>query len=363
MKIYLVGGAVRDKLLGYPYSERDWVVVGATAEQLISLGYQPVGKDFPVFLHPKTKEEYALARTERKSGPGYTGFDCYASPEVTLEEDLQRRDLTINAIAEDDNGTIIDPYDGQQDLAKKILRHVSPAFEEDPLRILRVARFSARYRHMGFTLADETLLLMKKISAGEELLSLPAERVWKEMYRSLSERSPDVFFTTLQQCGALKKLMPELDETVDTIVEPLQKAATKGLPDVVRFATMFVAIEAVQAENFCQRIRAPREFRELALLVSRFSARCKDNFSSPDQVLTLLENLDPFRRPERFSLFLQSSQLLYNNDRVIDQIQRSLQACKSIDTASLAAEGLRGKEIGEALRTRRLEAIAERFNQ
>lgn len=360
MKIYLVGGAVRDKLLGYPYSERDWVVVGATAEQLISQGYQPVGKDFPVFLHPKTKEEYALARTERKSAPGYTGFDCYASPEVTLEEDLQRRDLTINAIAEDDDGTIIDPYGGQQDLSRRILRHVSPAFEEDPLRILRVARFSARYAHLGFTLANETLLLMKKISAGDELLSLPAERVWKEMHRSLSEKNPEVFFTTLQQCGALKKLMPELDESVGTMLEPLKEAAAQGLPDMVRFAVMFANIDAVQAECFCQRIRAPREFRELALLVSRFSVNCKNNFSSPDQLLTLLEQLDPFRRPERFDLFLLSSQLLHNNDHVIDQMKQSLEACKSIDAAKLAAEGLKGKKIAEALRTRRIEAIYNR---
>ena len=361
MKNYLVGGAVRDKLLGYPYVERDWVVVGATAEQLINLGYQPVGKDFPVFLHPKTKEEYALARTERKSGPGYTGFDCYASPEVTLEEDLQRRDLTINAIAEDDDGTLIDPYGGQQDLEKGILRHVSPAFEEDPLRILRVARFSARYAHLGFTLADETLLLMKKISAGDELLALPAERVWKEMHRSLSERSPDIFFVTLQQCDALKKLMPEFDESVHTITESLKKAAINGLPDVICFAILFAHSDTVETENFCQRMRAPREFRDLAILVSRFSISCKDDFSSPGQLLTLLESLDPFRRPERFGLFLQSVQLLYNNDRGIDQMKQSLEACKSIDAASLAREGLKGKEIAEALRNRRIEAMTPIF--
>lgn len=359
MKIYLVGGAVRDKLLGYPYSERDWVVVGATADELLKLGYQPVGKDFPVFLHPDTREEYALARTERKSGPGYTGFDCYASPEVTLEEDLQRRDLTINAIAEDSDGTVIDPYSGQKDLQQRILRHVSPAFEEDPLRVLRVARFSARYAHMGFTLADETLQLMKKISAGDELLALPAERLWKELQRSLVEKNPEVFFATLDHCDALKTLMPELQGSVNAILEALKKAAASDQPDLVRFAVIFATIDPAMTERFCQRLKIPREFREMALMVSRFSADCKDDFFAPDQLLAVLEQLDPFRRPERFTLFLQSCYLLHGNDRVISQMQQSLDACNTISAANLAAEGLKGQAIAEALRVRRIAAITQ----
>ena len=361
MQIYRVGGAVRDKLLNYPCHENDWVVVGSSPEEMVALGYRPVGQDFPVFIDPRSGEEYALARTERKSGVGYGGFTFHTSPDISLEDDLIRRDLTINAMAESDDGSITDPYGGQQDLDKGILRHVSPAFEEDPLRILRVARFSARYAHLGFTLADETLLLMKKISASDELLALPAERVWKEMHRSLSERSPDIFFVTLQQCDALKKLMPELDESFHTIIEPLKQAAISGLPDVICFAILFAHIDTVETENFCQRMKAPREFRDLAILVSRFSISCKDDFSSPDQLLTLLESLDPFRRPERFGLFLQSVQLLYNNDRAINQMKKSLRACKSIDAASLAREGLKGKEIAEALRSRRIEAMTPIF--
>ena len=211
MKIYLVGGAVRDLLLHYPFKERDWVVVSADAQQMLDLGYQQVGKDFPVFLHPRTKEEYALARTERKTAAGYTGFEVHATPDVSLEEDLMRRDLTINAIAQDEQGNIIDPYHGQNDIKNKLLRHVSPAFSEDPVRILRVARFAARYAHLGFTVAPETMQLMTSMVNNGEVDALVAERIWQEMYKALNERNPEVFLTTLRECGALKKILPELD--------------------------------------------------------------------------------------------------------------------------------------------------------
>ncbi|RRA40172.1 multifunctional CCA tRNA nucleotidyl transferase/2'3'-cyclic phosphodiesterase/2'nucleotidase/phosphatase, partial [Cronobacter sakazakii] len=203
MKSYLVGGAVRDALLGLPVKDKDWVVVGATPAEMLALGYQQVGKDFPVFLHPQTHEEYALARTERKSGQGYTGFTCYAAPDVTLEQDLQRRDLTINAIAQDDSGEFIDPYHGRDDLKARLLRHVSPAFNEDPLRVLRVARFAARYAHLGFRIAPETLSLMREMAENGELEYLTAERVWKETESALTTRNPQIYFLMLRECGAL----------------------------------------------------------------------------------------------------------------------------------------------------------------
>ena len=211
MKIYLVGGAVRDDLLNYPVIEKDWVVVGACVNEMLELGYQQVGKDFPVFLHPVTKDEHALARTERNTAPGYKGFEVHASPDVTLEEDLIRRDLTINAIAKDEEGNLVDPYNGQADLQAKLLRHVSSAFSEDPVRILRVARFAARYAHLGFTVAEETLKLMQKMVADGEANALVAERVWQEFHKALGERNPEVFIQTLRDCNALKIILPEID--------------------------------------------------------------------------------------------------------------------------------------------------------
>lgn len=211
MKVYLVGGAVRDQLLNLAIADRDWVIVGADPQTLLKQGYQQVGKDFPVFLHPKTQEEYALARTERKIGSGYTGFDCYAAPDVTIEQDLQRRDLTVNAIAQAEDGSLVDPYHGVDDLNQRILRHVSDAFTEDPLRVLRVARFAARYHWLGFTVAPETLQLMQQIAESGELTELTAERVWTETEKALNSRSPQVYFDILRQCGALAVLFPEID--------------------------------------------------------------------------------------------------------------------------------------------------------
>jgi tRNA nucleotidyltransferase (CCA-adding enzyme) len=358
MKTYLVGGAVRDKLLGHPFHERDWVVVGSSAQELLDLGYQPVGKDFPVFLHPKSKEEYALARTERKSGPGYTGFDCFASPNVTLEEDLQRRDLTINAIAEDGNGNLIDPYGGQQDITDKIFRHVSPAFVEDPLRLLRIARFSARYAHLGFLLADETTALLQKISAGNELLALPAERVWKELQRSLVETSPQQFFYTLQKTDALKKLLPELSSLTKKNFSVLQLAIKEKNP-AIGFALLFIDLELTGAEQLCQRLKAPKEYRELALLINRHGGKCQQPFTHAEQLLDLLEQLDPFRRSDRFYHFLRCTELLFNNQVTTQQMEKAFKTCTSINAAKLAEEGLKGKAIANALRNRRLTTITQ----
>ncbi|MCB1675231.1 MAG: multifunctional CCA addition/repair protein, partial [Halioglobus sp.] len=253
MEVYLVGGAVRDELLGCPVTERDWVVVGAQPEDLLRLGYQQVGRDFPVFLHPQTREEYALARTERKRGHGYTGFALHCDSSVTLEEDLQRRDLTINAMARAPSGAIIDPYGGRGDIEAKILRHVSPAFVEDPLRVLRTARFAARYAHLGFTVADRTMQLMAEIVRQDELAHLPHERVWVELQRALGERSPDVFVQVLRECGALARLLPEVDalfgvpqtpahhpeiDTGDHTLRALRQAAELSPAPEVRFAVL-----------------------------------------------------------------------------------------------------------------------------
>ncbi|MGK0498440.1 MAG: tRNA nucleotidyltransferase (CCA-adding enzyme) [Oceanicoccus sp.] len=357
MKTYLVGGAVRDKLLNYPFHERDWVVVGAHPEQLLSNGYQQVGKDFPVFLHPKTKEEYALARTERKTAPGYTGFSCHAGPDVSLEQDLLRRDLTINAIAEDSNGELIDPYNGQQDINAKILRHVSPAFSEDPLRVLRVARFFARYGHLGFTVAEETLHLMQKISASGELSALPKERVWKELERALGEKSPQNFFSLLQQCGALAELMPQLLPINTGSLAQIKTAAEQQQPTTIIYALACHIIDPAQAETLNRDIKAPKIFAELALLSSRFLQSCQQTFSDAQALLTLLEQLDPFRREPRFRLFLTTSELVYPANRTQQQLNASYQACAEINAAEFVRQGLTGKAIATAIKQQRLQAI------
>ena len=340
MKTYLVGGAVRDALLNLPIKERDWVVVGATPQALLDQGYQTVGKDFPVFLHPQSKEEYALARTERKTGVGYHGFDTRFSPDVTLEQDLLRRDLTINAIAQDpDDQTLIDPYGGAADLHAKKLRHVSPAFVEDPLRVLRVARFAARFAHLGFTVADETLTLMQQIIANGELSTLQPERVWRETQLALCSSSPQVFIRVLRECGALKVVFPELDALfgvpqperwhpeIDTgihLLMVLEQAARLSADPVVRFAALmhdlgkgntpkdilprhigheFRGIPLV--EGVCTRWRVPNEYRDLALICAAQHGKLHAVFSMrSDTLLEFLEKLDALRRPQRFEQFL-----------------------------------------------------------
>lgn len=362
MKTYLVGGAVRDKLLGVPYHEHDWVVVGAAPEQLLSQGYQAVGKDFPVFLHPTTKEEYALARTERKSGPGYTGFDCFASPEVTLEEDLLRRDLTINAMAEDSDGGIIDPYGGQQDLAQKVLRHVSDAFTEDPLRVLRIARFHARYAHLGFQIADETMQLMQTISAGDELLALPAERIWQELEKALAEKTPAQFFITLQRSDALTKLMPLLAEFTSQQFSIVEHRVKKKL-QLIRFALLLSHLSDTDAEAVCDKLKAPKEYKALALLFARHQQQCVEAFSSATILLDTVEQLDSLRRSERFEYFLQCGELKFDSTRTIQQLRNAHFACKAIDAADLVKQGLKGKAIAAGLYEHRLAAINTLLNK
>jgi tRNA nucleotidyltransferase (CCA-adding enzyme) len=398
LKIYKVGGAVRDRLLGRADADCDWVVVGSTPAAMESLGYTPVGRDFPVFLHPDTREEYALARTERKLGRGHTGFTVHAAPEVTLEEDLRRRDLTINAMAEDTDGTIIDPYGGRCDLAAGVLRHVSPAFAEDPLRVLRVARFAAR---LGFRVADETTALMRAMVAGGELADLTAERVWKELERALGELRPRRFFEVLRDCGALAALFPEIDRLfgvpqradyhpeVDTGVHTLMvldQAARLCDDPRVRFAALVHdlgkadtpadllprhaghedrSVERVQA--LCERLRAPGDFRELALLVAGRHGQChRADELRPATVLKLLLAADAFRRKERFEQFLLACEAdflgrLGMEDRPYPQaglLRRALAAAAAVDTAPLVERGLAGTDFADALNGLRTEAIA-----
>lgn len=338
MKIYTVGGAVRDQLLGLPVKDRDYVVVGATPEQMLTLGYRPVGKDFPVFLHPCTHEEYALARTERKSGKGYKGFSVYAAPDVTLEDDLARRDLTINAMAEDEDGELIDPYGGQEDLARRLLRHVGPAFVEDPVRILRLARFAARF---DFAVAPETLALCREMVALGEVDHLVAERVWAELAKGLMEDRPARMLQVLRDCGALARLLPELDALfgvpqppqhhpeVDTglhMLLVLDYAAAQGWPLDTRFAALchdlgkgntpeaewprHIAHEhrgVALVEALCERIRVPNDCRELALLVCREHGNIhRARELRPETVVELLGRCDALRKPERFARLLDA---------------------------------------------------------
>lgn len=362
MKTYLVGGAVRDQLLQHPYSEKDWVVVGATPEQMLALGFQAVGKDFPVFLHPQTKEEYALARTERKSGPGYTGFECHADPGVSLEEDLLRRDLTINAIAQDENGRLIDPYHGREDLQAKCLRHVSPAFVEDPLRVLRVARFYARYAHLGFTVAAETVDLMRRIADSGELETLSAERVWKEFEKALGETSPTAFFEVMNQCHALQAIMPELCAVPEKNLAALQSSATADLPVTARFALLFFNLAETEATRFCTRIKVPNAYRKLAMLVSRLGNIICDGDNNDETLLAIIEQADAFRNPQRFALLLDCCRHLCPGTTTPDLLQAAVEACASVDAKSIAAQGLEGKAIARELHRQRLQAISQLRN-
>lgn len=339
MNTYLVGGAIRDEMLGLTDADKDWVVVGSTPEAMLSLGYTPVGKDFPVFLHPKTGEEYALARTERKSGSGYTGFTVHAAPDVTLEDDLRRRDLTINAMARADDGALVDPYGGASDLDARLLRHVSPAFSEDPLRVLRVARFAARFHAQGFTVANETMALMRDMSQSGELQALTPERIWQEMHKTLQHDDCPVFFEVLRDCGALKAIMPELNRLfgipqppqwhpeVDTGVHTMMvlKQACLLSPDTdVRFAALVHDLGKGETPQemwpshrghetwglkpinaVCKRLKVPRTATDLACLTSEFHTHVHRALSlKPSTLLKTLEKLDAYRRPERFQQFL-----------------------------------------------------------
>ena len=401
MQVYLVGGAVRDQLLGHPYHEKDYVVVGATPEQLLAQGYQPVGKDFPVFLHPETKDEYALARTERKSGQGYHGFEFYTDISVTLEDDLIRRDLTINAIAMDDNGKIYDPYHGHEDLNNKILRHVSDAFAEDPLRVLRVARFAARYHQYGFTIAEETLALMQQLANSGELKALTPERVWKETSRALMERDADVYFETLRQCGALKFLFPEIDALFGIPQRPeyhpeidcgihtlmsLQQACRANYSLDVRFAVLVHDLgkaltpkdelprhimheeRGVQPVNdICDRLKVPTNTKQLSIAVCKEHLKSHQAFTLKAGTLwRLLQRLDVLRRPERVEAFIQACECdsrgrLGLEDRDYPQaryLTEAMQLVRSIKASDLPAD-VKGPDIGEMLIQKRIEALAE----
>ncbi|PIZ04321.1 MAG: multifunctional CCA tRNA nucleotidyl transferase/2'3'-cyclic phosphodiesterase/2'nucleotidase/phosphatase [Gammaproteobacteria bacterium CG_4_10_14_0_8_um_filter_38_16] len=356
MKIYLVGGAVRDELLKKPIRERDWVVVGSTPEEMIKKGYHPVGKDFPVFLHPKTHEEYALARTERKTGKGYKGFHFYATPEVSLEADLIRRDLTINAMAkEESTGKITDPYHGKADLEKKILRHVSPAFAEDPVRILRVARFSAQLPE--FQVHPETNQLMQEMTHSGEVDALVAERVWKELSRALIAKKPTRFFDVLKNCGAFSILFPEFNhKTLPlSILEQAIQLSTNG---AVRFAALLHVLSSKEIQSLCDRFRAPREFSELALLVAKHhEAYHHINMHDAKKLLDLLKSIDGFRRPERFAEWIQACHAIYPNQNHKDVLFQALTAAKNADIKPLLEKNHQGKAMADAIYQLQLACI------
>ena len=343
MKAYVVGGAVRDELLGLPVHDRDYVVVGATPEEMTAAGYKPVGKDFPVFLHPKTHEEYALARTERKSGRGYKGFTVYAAPDVTLEQDLARRDLTINAIAKAGDGSLIDPFSGKKDLQDKVLRHVSEAFQEDPVRILRVARFAARF---GFRIADETMQLMKSMVASGEADHLVPERVWQEFAKGLLEPQPHLMFEALERCGLRPKLLPELTK--------LPKDFSGPLP--VRLAVLCWPLAEAEILALCERLKVPNEERELAVLACRTQKFL--SAAKADEFLNLLKRADAFRRPERFALLLQASKIAqpgFNSER----IDKAFAAADAVDAGEIARKASAPAAISALLDNARERAIAD----
>ncbi len=400
MKKYRVGGCVRDRLLGLAVNDIDWVVTGATTDDMLAAGYRPVGRDFPVFLHPDSKQEYALARSERKTGPGYRGFEVSFDPATTIEQDLLRRDLTINAMAETEDGELIDPYGGQRDLEARQLRHVSEAFVEDPVRVLRVARFAARFAALGFDVADETCALIRQIGDSGELATLVAERVWQELSRALDERDPAAFFETLRDCGVLHRLFPEIDALfgvpqtaryhpeVDTgvhLMMALRKSAELEQDSETRFAVLMHdlgkgstpedvlpshhghelrGVKLVRA--FCDRWRVPREHRELALLTTEYHTHVHRAFElKPTTILKLMQAADVFRKPERFERMLAAcladlrGRLQFEN---ADYPQAAYLAelanrLRTLDHAALIESGLEGQALGDAIRRERLALI------
>lgn len=399
MKTYLVGGAVRDGFLGLEVFERDWLVTGATPKQMQDKGFVPVGKDFPVFLHPKTHEEYALARTERKQGTGHQGFVFNASPNISVEDDLLRRDLTINAIAQSKDGETIDPYNGHDDIENRILRHVSPAFAEDPLRVLRVARFAARFHHLGFRIASETLTLMQTLSQSGELQNLSAERVFKELEKALNTQNPEVFIEVLKECGALQVLMPEVQALfgvpqtekhhpeIDTGIHTLmvlQQACLLSTDASVRFAALTHDLgkgitpkdqwpKHVQHESrglalvktLCKRLRIPKAWQQLALVVCEQHLNCHRALElKPATVAKLLKKIDAYRNPERLSQFLLACKadargrlgfetVAYPQ---ADYLQQCFEACQNIGQKDVP-QHLTGPDIGLAIEDARIKAI------
>ncbi|UVW34539.1 multifunctional CCA addition/repair protein [SAR92 clade bacterium H455] len=402
MKIYRVGGAVRDKLLNYFSDENDWLVVGATPEKMVELGYLPVGNDFPVFIKPDTSEEYALARTERKSGHGYGGFTFHAAADVSLEEDLVRRDLTINAMAEDEDGQLYDPYQGQADLEKKILRHVSDAFTEDPLRVLRVARFAARYHHLGFTIAPETMELMSAIASSGELDYLVAERVWKETERALGERSPDVYIDILRQCGALDVLFPEVSRLfgvpqradyhpeIDTGIHTLmalQQSVRLSDSSKIRFAVLVhdlgkgitpdhvlpshrghEARGVSLVNDVCDRFKVPNDVRQLALVVTEYHLMCHKALElKAETIVNLLKGVGALKSRDRLEDFILCCEADARGrtgfeDREYPSsayLRAALDGISNVSVADLVEAGLDGAEIGRQLHLRRTARMTE----
>ncbi len=402
LKIYLVGGAVRDKYLGLPVTDRDWVVEGATQEELLAQGFQQVGKDFPVFLHPQSKEEYALARTERKSGHGYTGFTTYFSPDVTLEQDLLRRDLTINAMAESADGTLVDPYHGMNDLNQRILRHVSDAFGEDPLRVLRVARFAARFAHLGFQVAEETMALMSRMAASGELENLTPERVWRETEKALGSQSPQVYFQVLRDCGALAILFPEIDRLfgvpapekwhpeIDTGVHTLMTLAIAARlsPEIdVRFAALThdigkgltppglwphhhghgpLGVKLV--DEMCRRLRIPNPIRDLAKLVAEYHDQIHTvEKLRPVTLLKMFDAIDVWRKPERLEQIILTSEAdargragwEENPYPQGDYLRAAWNVANAVSVRQVVEEGFQGQAIRDELQARRLNALSD----
>ncbi|MDX1902253.1 MAG: multifunctional CCA tRNA nucleotidyl transferase/2'3'-cyclic phosphodiesterase/2'nucleotidase/phosphatase [Gammaproteobacteria bacterium] len=356
MQIYLVGGAVRDRLLGRTITEKDWVVVGATPADLLAKGFRQVGRDFPVFLHPNTNEEYALARTERKTGKGYTNFVFDTSATVTLEDDLRRRDLTINAIAETPEGALIDPFNGQKDLDNRILRHVSDAFIEDPVRILRVARFAARFTEYGFHLAPETLSLMQKMVELGEVDALVPERVWKEFERALAEKNPEIFFAVLADCDALKPLFGDLFAANSAGIQALKNAVVLSPNPMIRFAALTYDQGYDVIHGLCAKYRIPAVYKELALIVSNFHRDyARSRALSAEEITDLLQHVDAFRRPSRFKFWLLACEAC-ESIQSADWLLQCLEVASSIDAKALAAN-LKGPEIAEKIRSARIEAI------
>lgn len=361
MDIYKVGGAVRDRLLGKPVYERDWVIVGATPQQMLDKGFKQVGKDFPVFLHPTTGEEYALARTERKTGTGYTGFSFDTSPNITLEDDLSRRDLTINAMAEDEKGELIDPYGGYQDLQSRLLRHVSQAFIEDPLRVLRVARFAARLPE--FEVADETLELLKQIVRSGELRSLVAERVWQEWYKALQAPAPWRFFEVAEQCGALESLWPELHKQHYNWQAILRYTAEYAQAEVVRFASSVIEVDDIR--HLGETWRIPSAYIKLAQLVQQHYRQFKQAFDA-ETILQLIESMDGLRRSQRFKEALTVIRCYWRCDNLVQQrielLDQAVDEIKPITARYLGITHLPGPDIPQHIRQARLEAIRKLLN-
>lgn len=405
MQVYKVGGAVRDALLGLPVKDVDWVVVGSSPDELLQKGYQAVGQDFPVFLHPKTKEEYALARTERKKGQGYHGFECYYAPDVTLEEDLIRRDLTINAMAMDEQGQLVDPYNGQKDLQARVLRHVSDAFREDPLRILRVARFAARLAHLGFCVAEETQALIRDMVNSGELSTLTPERVWIEFSRGLMEGDAVVFIQALRACGALKHLLPEVDALygvpqsekwhpeIDTGIHNemvLSQAMLNDAPLEIRWACLLHDVGKAltpQAEwpshqghelagvkpalTLCEHWKVPKKVKQLAVLATQWHGQIHKVFElTSAEIWQVLEACDALRQPERFEQVLRVSQydsqgrLGYEGSAYpqADFWRKALKKVKTLEVGKVVALGFSGKELKEQINQRRVALIEEMQN-